>query len=135
MAIRTNEPLPIMTEVNCSGPDRRTSGLDHTLLMARQSAAPIISRSPLHAPSVSGPSDRRASKAIATPTMATSTPTSLRPVNASAPHIALTIKVSSGAVASARAPRAAVVYIKDALKRMGNSPNQSRPSPATASQS
>ncbi|CAM5180028.1 hypothetical protein CDEF62S_04356 [Castellaniella defragrans] len=97
------------------------------------SAAAIISRSPRQAPA--GADDNPDSRANATPSMATSTPVVLRRVRGSPPVAAPTIRVSNGSVDSARAPRAAVVKISEALKRMGNIAKNNTPRPAIAGQS
>jgi uncharacterized membrane protein YjjB (DUF3815 family) len=71
---------------------------------------------------VSGAVARSVSKAMDTPRIATRTPAVFRKVNGSLPSAAPTTMVSRGNVDNAREPRAAVVKIRDALKRIGNGP-------------
>ncbi len=67
--------------------------------------------------------------------MAINTPADLRRVSRSTPNSAAISMVSSGSVDSASAPRAAVVWISEALNSTGKSAKNNRPSAATAGQS
>ena len=80
-----------------------------------QSAAPTISRSPRQAPG--GAEVRPDSSAMATPSIAITTPSDLRAVSASLPSTAPTSIVSSGSVDSASAPRAAVVEYQGGVEQ------------------
>src|SRR5579884_3035681 len=98
-----------------------------------QSAAATIRRSPFHAPDTVAPNEE--SRATATPAIAIRTPAIFRVVNRSIDSIAPTSIVNNGKVDKASAPLAAVVYIRDALKRIGKSAKNKTPSPRTGSQS
>src|SRR4051812_34311005 len=98
-----------------------------------QRAAPTIKRSPRQAPG--GAEVRPDTSAMATPVIATTTPSDLRVVSASLPSTLPTTIVNNGSVDKASAPRAAVVKIRDALNSSGNTAKNNTPKAATASQS